>query len=966
MASLQDGHTSEPNGTHQVETVSRRVTNEYPTHLVERAKSPVVTGHVSNGYAQLALRPATRKTVVTTTTTTTIHFQPLLIPKPTDPDLISEVERARYPPYQNLPASSSIRNRTYANNKVDAKVYPLARARAPSLLGNFKLSLGANEANFSEDANDLDILSEPMPRHTSSKERALPSSLVLQVASEQFGKGKGKAVGSLPTTLKSPYASNARFVTPSQQRKQNCRRKLANDSEDTFSGLNNAIGTYNTPGQRNTGPPRKKMRSDVSKPKPISPTFAAKQIPSPLASPIPEEPPSFSRAQEPNFPEFTPASPPITTDDELSQSYLEMEDLPLFDDPKGLATPQSPLEDTTLQIPPPDDEKPLAELEIGSGLEVSTLMSLPNLVHHFANLPNNLQSHVLFNLLRRAPVAVLQLVNSVIAPALKRDFISDLPPELAVLVLTFVDGASLCQATRVSKKWHRVIDGDGRIWKRRMLIESLWIGDGTEQREAVAIETGSKHLTQKDLFLKRWLEGVWDIDFDARLAARSAAKKIEAARFAVPGTPEDIFGLPKKEYPLAFEEQAIHTSVKRLPAAVRKASDPGVYYIHPYKIIYRRRFLSRRNWTKREPLRMSFQGHGNNVVTCLQFDRQRILAASDDHSINVYSMRRGGLVGQLDGHEGGVWALEYLGDVLVSGSTDRTLRVWDTSKNRCSHIFVGHISTVRCLQIIEPQNINPDPDGPPVWEPPYPLIVSGSRDWTLRVWKLPMAGVDADYLPFMPLSTPDSVNSRYGVMDNPYHLRVLSGHKDAVRALHGAGRIVVSGSYDNTVRVWDILNGDCVHVLRGHSEKVYSVVYDDRRQQCASGSMDGTVKLWSTKNGTCLASLDGHTSLVGLLGLSTRHLVSAAADSTLRVWDATSGKCKHVLAAHAGAITCFQHDDYKVVSGSDGTLKMWNIRTGGYIRDLLVNLTGVWQVGYDDRFCVAAVQRNGQSGYDSK
>ena len=201
------------------------------------------------------------------------------------------------------------------------------------------------------------------------------------------------------------------------------------------------------------------------------------------------------------------------------------------------------------------------------------------------------------------------------------------------------------------------------------------------------------------------------------------------------------------------------------------------------------------------------------------------------------------------------------------------------------------------------------------------------------------------------------------VGDNPYHLRLLAGHKHAVRALAAHGRTLVSGSYDMTVRVWDTLTGKLTQDLRGHRQKVYSVVLDHRRERCASGSMDGTVRLWSIRDGTCLHELDGHSSLVGLLGISRRQLVYAAADSTLRVWDAALGSCQHVLVAHSGAITCFQHDDDKVVSGSDGMLKLWNVRDGTFVRDLLVGLTGVWQVRFDGRYCVAAVQRNGQSEF---
>ena len=138
---------------------------------------------------------------------------------------------------------------------------------------------------------------------------------------------------------------------------------------------------------------------------------------------------------------------------------------------------------------------------------------------------------------------------------------------------------------------------------------------------------------------------------------------------------------------------------------------------------------------------------------------------------------------------------------------------------------------------------------------------------------------------------------------------------------------------------------------------MYSVVLDPVRNQCCSGSMDGTVRIWSLKTGQCLHTLQGHTSLVGLLGLSPSHLVSAAADSTLRIWDPSTGQLQHTLAAHTGAITCFQHDEFKVLSGSDGTLKMWDVRDGSVVRDLLTGITGVWQVVFDGRWCVAASNR---------
>ncbi|KAJ7217003.1 WD40 repeat-like protein [Mycena pura] len=374
---------------------------------------------------------------------------------------------------------------------------------------------------------------------------------------------------------------------------------------------------------------------------------------------------------------------------------------------------------------------------------------------------------------------------------------------------------------------------------------------------------------------------------------------------------------------------------------------------YPHKSLFQSRYLTQTRWASAtSPIHRSFPAHGSSVVTCLILSKGRVISASDDHSIHVYDPIAGELRLALQGHEGGVWALAATRDMLVSGSTDRTVRIWDLVSGRCTHVFGGHTSTVRCLAIVHPEWVEMEDGRQEKW-PKRSLIVTGSRDHTLRVWTLPRSG-DAPYSCFDE-GDPDDAD------DNPYHRLFLEGHDHAVRALAARGRTLVSGSYDCTVRVWDLVTGTCRWVLTGHTQKVYSVVLDPTRHQACSGSMDGTVRIWDLMTGRCAHTLTGHTSLVGLLGLSPRTLVSAAADSTLRVWDPDTGALLHTLAAHTGAITCFQHDEFKVLSGSDGTLKMWNIRDGTVARDLLTGITGVWQVVFEGRWCVAASNqtRNG-------
>ncbi|KAK9763751.1 SCF ubiquitin ligase complex subunit cdc4, variant 2 [Basidiobolus ranarum] len=624
--------------------------------------------------------------------------------------------------------------------------------------------------------------------------------------------------------------------------------------------------------------------------------------------------------------------------------------------------------------------------------------SLTNMLSSFDALPYSLQSYMLFQMLRRCPTNTLQYVSSVILPTLKCDFFGLLPYCLSLKIASFLDCRSMCKAAQVSKKWRKVIDSDPITWKRLIEREGYIIDEVDEHSLMKCV--GNQH-TISNLQVPKtapresspcdsdqgykyacktsssYEQGYFNIKSESHTPLANSNKIMEEPPLEYHDTKSELTAEVRKlskyhaleKEVTHFEKEYLSASADSFHSGVKKTSTenedhqgppmnlPSVAN-HGYKQVFRRHYLIQRNWMEGKSKSISFPGHGHSVVTCLQFDSDKIISGSEDQCINVYDIKTGQLRKRLEGHDGGVWALQYVGNTLVSGSTDRTVRVWDIEKGICTHIFYGHTSTVRCLQIIMPSNVNPNPNGPPVMEPPFPIVVTGSRDSTLRIWRLPSPVHDPPYLPSHPNSPMSQANP------NPFLINTLTGHTHSVRAIAGLGNLVVSGSYDTTVRVWNYMTGENIWRMVGHTQKVYSVVIDKKRKRCMSGSMDCTVRVWSLENGSCLHILEGHSSLVGLLNLTPEYLVSAAADSTLRIWSPDDGTCSNVLSAHTGAITCFQHNSEKVISGSDGTLKMWDIRTGKFIRDLLTGLSGVWQVQFDHRRCVAAVQINSATWFE--
>ena len=158
----------------------------------------------------------------------------------------------------------------------------------------------------------------------------------------------------------------------------------------------------------------------------------------------------------------------------------------------------------------------------------------------------------------------------------------------------------------------------------------------------------------------------------------------------------------------------------------------------------------------------------------------------------------------------------------------------------------------------------------------------------------------------------------------------LEGHTNLVQALCllPDGRLA-SGSWDNTIRLWDVLTGAETARLEGHTDFVLALCpLPDGR--LASGSADTTIRLWNVVTGAETTRLEGHMDFVlALCPLTDGRLASGSQDNTIRLWDLTTGAETTCLDGHARVQALCVLPDGRLASGSrDNTIRLWDVATG--------------------------------------
>ncbi len=286
---------------------------------------------------------------------------------------------------------------------------------------------------------------------------------------------------------------------------------------------------------------------------------------------------------------------------------------------------------------------------------------------------------------------------------------------------------------------------------------------------------------------------------------------------------------------------------------------------------------------------VAFSAGGNRVVTGSNDRTARIWNATPRKDAN--GSPAGEVVATIVGHTDRVNSASFSADGsrVVTGSDDRTARIWNAQTGEQLLAIDGHANVVNCASF--------SPDGS--------RVVTGSDDRTARIWNV---------------QTGDELTRLKGLTD-----RVLTA------LFSSDGTRVLTHSGDGRAQVWNAQTGE---QIVSFGDRIYSAAFSPDGTRVVTGSSDTKARVWNAQTGEELITMEGHSDRILATSFSAdgSRVVTGSGDQTVRIWDAQTGAELSRMEGHTGAINAaaFSPDSSRVVTGAgDGTARMW-IVTGDY------------------------------------
>ncbi|KAH7855131.1 hypothetical protein Vadar_021569 [Vaccinium darrowii] len=299
----------------------------------------------------------------------------------------------------------------------------------------------------------------------------------------------------------------------------------------------------------------------------------------------------------------------------------------------------------------------------------------------------------------------------------------------------------------------------------------------------------------------------------------------------------------------------------------------------------------------------------NEEIVDMKFlgeDEQFLAVATSVEQVRVYDLASMSCSYVLSGHTDIVLCLDTCVSssgrtLVVTGSKDNSVRLWEAETTRCLAVAVGHMEAVGAVAFSKKRRN---------------FVVSGSSDRTLKVWSL------------------DGLSDDMEQCTNLKAKAVVAAHDKDINSLAIAPNdsFVCSGSQDRTACVWRLPDLASVVVLRGHKRGIWSVEFSPVDQCVITASGDKTIKIWAISDGSCLKTFEGHTSSVFRASFLTRgtQFVSCGADGLVKLWTVKTNECIATYDQHEDkvwALAVGKKTEILATGGSDAVINLWHDST---------------------------------------
>ncbi|KAF2101670.1 WD40 repeat-like protein [Rhizodiscina lignyota] len=433
-----------------------------------------------------------------------------------------------------------------------------------------------------------------------------------------------------------------------------------------------------------------------------------------------------------------------------------------------------------------------------------------------------------------------------------------LPPELATLILSYLDHTSLCRASAVSKGWASLASRDnGSLWR------DVFMNRFKPRNIAQAVQMGGAGIGKLDCDKE-----VWKTKFEARQAIERNWRT---------GTPNAIYfqGHTDSVYCAQFDERKIITGsrdrtirvwdintyecVKVIGGPAAKPVSPSVTEValdcHPMTV---HRGVNLNGTPAGDAIYHIPREYHSASVLCLRFDEEIMVTGSSDSTCIVWDLKTWEPKWRLEHHSAGVLDVCFDKRYIVSCSKDNSICVWDRNNGELVKILTGHRGPVNALQMRGSK------------------LISASSDGVTRLWCL----------------------------NEMKYIKHFNSRDRGLAAVEFSddGKHVLAGGNDQVIHKYDAETGALVHTYSGHQGLVRSLFLDSENNRVVSGSYDQAVRVYDFTTGAGLGGAYENWTTSWILSAKSdyRRIVATSQDGRALLMDFGKGVGPYALSLLKG------------------------------------------------------------------